>query len=226
MLDRIRSAMSPAAMIVSVLALVLAGAGVGYSAGTIGTSDLKNNAVTSPKVKNGTLKAADLVKEKKYAEPTLGVGTEGDCVWEDVAGSLPGIATVSSRKDRFGTTHLAGIAVGGDGAGGDGMCGGGSSEDSIDDYTVFTLPAAQVPATTLYSSQNSGDTLLIIAGAGGFNIGAIIPEGAILCAGTTLTCFLDGITLETSSAKVTPRSLPGRHITPQGRQMVMKYLNR
>ena len=96
------------------------------------------------------------------------------------------------------------------------------------DYTAFTLPTPQRPAATLYKALDSGSTVLIIPGPGGLDLGGgtFIPHGAVLCAGTSLTCFLDGITLETSSAKVTPRSVPGRAITPQGRQMIMKYLQK
>jgi len=51
------------ALIVASLALALSAGGAGYAAATIGTSDLANNAVTSPKVKNGTLKTSDLSKK-------------------------------------------------------------------------------------------------------------------------------------------------------------------
>jgi hypothetical protein len=50
---------SPAAA-VAVLALVVATSGVSYAAGTIGTSDLENNAVTSKKIKNETIKVKDM----------------------------------------------------------------------------------------------------------------------------------------------------------------------
>ncbi len=225
--NRLHTALSPAAMLVAILALVLAGAGIGYTAGTIGTSDLKNNAVTTQKVKNGTLKAADMKKEAKYAAPTLGNGVEGDCLWTEAADVIPGLAPVGSRKDRFGTTHLSGIVIGADGPGGDAACGGGSSADTVGDYTAFTLPLAQRPAVSLYRVLDGGSTLLIIGGAGGLDLGGgtFIPHGAILCAGSTLTCFLDGIAMETSSAKVNARSAPGR-ITPQGRQMIMKFLQK
>ncbi len=45
---------------VATLALVLAASGAGYAAGKIGTRDLVDSAVTSAKVKDGTLQPADL----------------------------------------------------------------------------------------------------------------------------------------------------------------------
>ena len=51
------------ALVVASLALALSAGGAGYAAATIGTADLANNAVTSPKVKNGTLKPSDLSKK-------------------------------------------------------------------------------------------------------------------------------------------------------------------
>lgn len=108
----------PAAIVVAVLALVLASAGAGYSAGKIGTKDLKNNAVTSAKVKNGTLTDKDLVKDQKFIKiaDAGGVdfsnGGQGDCQWQPGSMVLPGVGDPAYRTDRFGTVHLSGIAVG------------------------------------------------------------------------------------------------------------------
>lgn len=142
MSTRLRASLSPAAMLVAILALLLSGAGIGYTAATVGTSDLEKNAVISSKVKNGSLRSKDMVKEQPFAQPALGNGTEGDCIWADAVSQIPGLARVGYRKDRFGTVHLSGIALSTDGAGGDGMCGGGTPLDSIGDYTVYTLPEA------------------------------------------------------------------------------------
>lgn len=231
MSHRFLTSLSPAAMVVAVLALVLAGAGVGYSVGTVGTSDLQNNAVTSAKVKNGTLKNADMVKQQKYVRPTLGNGIEGDCLWSDVSvTSLPGLSHVAYRRDRFGTTHLTGIATMADGPGGDAAC-GGAGMDSIGDFTIFTLPAAAQPAASLYRIDLSGN-LMIVPGPGGLNLGGgtVIPAGAVLCAdGGSSACFLDGISFETASAKVVvPRATTGvnKPITKQGRAMLRQLLQR
>lgn len=62
-MSRLSNALSPAALIISLLALVVAlSAGSAYAAVKIGTNDLKNDAVTSAKIKNKTIKPADLSK--------------------------------------------------------------------------------------------------------------------------------------------------------------------
>jgi hypothetical protein len=48
------------AFLIGVLALVVAMGGVGYAAGRIGTADLKNGAVTSPKIRDETIRLGDL----------------------------------------------------------------------------------------------------------------------------------------------------------------------
>ena len=47
-------------LLVAAVLLLLATGGVGYAAGRIGTSDLKNGAVTSAKIKDQTIRRADL----------------------------------------------------------------------------------------------------------------------------------------------------------------------
>lgn len=59
--SRLSRAAGPAALIIAVLALAVAlGVGSAVAAGQIGTAQIKNNAVTGVKVRNGTLTAADL----------------------------------------------------------------------------------------------------------------------------------------------------------------------
>jgi hypothetical protein len=55
------------ALAVSCLSLVVAMGGVTYAAATIGTAQLKKNAVTSPKIKNDTVTGKD-VKESSLAK--------------------------------------------------------------------------------------------------------------------------------------------------------------
>lgn len=219
----VSSSMSPAAMVIAILALVLAGAGAGYSAATIGTSDIQNNAVTGKKVKNGSLKAADLVKEKKYTSPTLGNGGDNDCLWGDASMvALPGLRKVAYRTDRFGTTHLSGIALQQDGPGGDAACGG---TDAVADFTIFTLPQSARPSASLYMMTMTGN-LLLIPGPGGLDLGGgtVIPSGAVLCSSLGDPCFLDGISFETGRAKVMPRSTTSRPISPAGRELLKQLL--
>lgn len=60
-MSRLNRAMSPAALLISVLALVVAtSAGSAYAATKIGTKQIKNDAVTSAKIKNKTIKVSDL----------------------------------------------------------------------------------------------------------------------------------------------------------------------
>lgn len=62
------------AAVTSTLALVVALGGTGYAAGLIGTSQIKNNAVTSPKIKN------DTVTGKDVKEGSLGVVPQAHAV--------------------------------------------------------------------------------------------------------------------------------------------------
>jgi hypothetical protein len=66
-----RFRLSPAFPI-SLMALFVALGGIGYAAATVGTGDIKNSAVTSKKIKNGTIKKKDL----KFTIPTGG-GAQG-----------------------------------------------------------------------------------------------------------------------------------------------------
>jgi hypothetical protein len=93
MLSRFR--LSPAFPI-SLIALFVALGGVGYAAATIGTKDLKNNAVTSKKIKNHTIKKKDL----KF-NPTGPAGPQGP------AGPAGASTTISG--DVFQTDRLGSI---------------------------------------------------------------------------------------------------------------------
>lgn len=60
-MSRWSRSMSPAAFVLSILALVVAtSAGTAYAAVKIGTKQLKNGAVTSAKIKNGTVASVDV----------------------------------------------------------------------------------------------------------------------------------------------------------------------
>lgn len=64
-MSRLDRAMSPAALLISILALVISTSFTAWAAATIGTADLKDGAVTSPKIKNGTVRTIDLSKGAK-----------------------------------------------------------------------------------------------------------------------------------------------------------------
>lgn len=142
--------------------------------------------------------------------------------------ALPGLAKVGYRVDRFGTTHLSGIALNADGPGGDAAC-GGAGTDGIGDYTIFTLPTKAMPAAGQYRIDSMG-SLLLVPGPGGLNLGGtIIPPGAVVCSSSGGGCFLDGVSFATASAKVVaPRAGTGvnKPITKQGRALLKQLFRR
>ncbi|WP_281289801.1 hypothetical protein [Nocardioides rubriscoriae] len=66
-----------APMIVSTMALVVALGGTSYAATQIGSNDIKNGAVTSPKIKDGTIKPIDLAPGTVRTGPAGPAGPEG-----------------------------------------------------------------------------------------------------------------------------------------------------
>jgi hypothetical protein len=225
-LRRVGSALSPLALLVALLALIASAAGAGYAAGQIGTSDIKNNAVTAKKIKknavtikkikknavtgaklkDGSVTVADLVPNEVQKKPTLGNGGEGDCVWQSGGALLAGLGSPTYRKDIFGTVHLSGVAVASNGAGGDGVC-DNSDPGQFSDSVVFTLPAGYIPANAYVTSD--GTSSLIVAGAGGISSGGqtLLPGqvGATTMLGTPV--ILDGISFEPAgSSVITPRA--------------------
>lgn len=220
-LRRVGSALSPLALLVALLALVASAAGVGYAAGQIGTSDIKNNAitakkikknavtakkikknaVTAAKVKDGSLGAADMVAEEQQHAATLLNGTEGDCLFQSGAALAPGLGGPAFRKDRFGVVHLSGIVVSGDGPGGDGVC-DPSDPGQASDAIAFVLPAGYVPAKTMIVGDlSSGGT--IIVGAAGLNTGLfILPPGAVAANFSSAPILLDSVTFDPAGSSV------------------------
>lgn len=59
-MGQLRRLRTTPAFFVAVAALVVAGSGIGYAAGKIGTTDLKDGAVTSKKIRNETIRTVDL----------------------------------------------------------------------------------------------------------------------------------------------------------------------
>ena len=221
---RFTRSLSPAAMFVAVLALVLAGAGAGYSAAKIGTNDLENNAVTSPKIKNGTVSNADLVKEKKYVKisapgaPGFATGGEGDCLWQDGSALIPGLAHASYQKDRFGMVHLAGVVVDADAPGGDATCDTsdpGESEDGI----VMVLPKKLRPERTqLAVSALTGSPVVVVGNQPLVDGSLVLPPGAVYSSNGG--AVLDGIAYHPVGSKVSVRAATGSTLTPEGRALL------
>ncbi|WP_372733512.1 hypothetical protein [Nocardioides sp.] len=199
---------SLAALALGLLALLATAAGVGYAAGQIGTNQIKNNAITTPKikknavnsqkVKNGSLKAADLVKEKKQKKPTFLNGGDGDCVWQAGGALIAGLGNPTYRKDRFGTVHLTGIAQRSNGPGGDTVCNSSDPGETADGI-AFKLPPGFIPAKSILLA--SGTEEIIIVGAGGLTApGVSLPAGAVFGSGTVL--LLDGLYFQPAGSKV------------------------
>ena len=223
------SAASPAAILVAVIALVLAGAGAGYSAAKIGTNDIKNNAVTSPKVKNGTLTNADLVKDKRYVRisapgaPDFSNGGEGDCIWVDAGTQIAGLSAPSYQVDRFGMVHLAGVVVHQDGPGGDATC-NSSDPGQTSDGIMMILPSRLRPERTLLLTNGLANDAVIIVGPGGLVAGSTsLPAGAVY---TNSGAILDGITYAPAGSHLAARTATRSHTGPAGRALLRQLLAR
>jgi hypothetical protein len=213
-LRRVGSMMSPVALLVAILALVISAAGVGYAAGQIGSDQIKNKAITAKKIKNnavttkkikkgavtgdkildGSVTTADLPKNEVERAAALTNGGENDCVWSPGPTLIPGLNPVTFRKDRFGTVHLAGIVQGANGPGGDMLCNSGDDGQSSD-AIVFMLPAGYIPAkSVIFGSTNAGG--VVIVGAQGLvQDTLVLPPGAVVT-GSTDPALFDGITFE------------------------------
>lgn len=224
-LRRLGSLMSPLALAVALLALVVSAAGAGYAAGKIGTKDIKDNAVTTAKIKNGTVGLKDLVKQEKQKKPVLGTGGEGDCLWQSGAAQIPGLGSPAYRKDRFGVVHLSGVAIGSDAGGGDGACDSsdpGQSADAI----AFILPKAYMPAQTqIIGGAGSGGTL-VVGRLGLVSPGISLPPGAVasLTGGSGGAVILDGVSYEPvgSSVVVAKGAASGRVTGALARQLGLR----
>ncbi len=104
------------ANVAATLALVVALGGTGYAAATIGTGDIKNNAVTSAKIKNKNVKATDLrgnsVNSAKIKNNTVKDQDVADVVMQDLT-LVNGWSAYDGRgasygKSVDGVVHLSG----------------------------------------------------------------------------------------------------------------------
>ncbi|MEJ7833602.1 MAG: hypothetical protein WKF79_11855 [Nocardioides sp.] len=96
-------------MAVSILALVVAAGGTSYAAATIGTSDIKQQAVTSGKIKNDTIRSIDVknrsLKSKDLRDQTrwLLVNSAGGIVAQsggfEVEAAYPVLADSNAADD-------------------------------------------------------------------------------------------------------------------------------
>lgn len=87
------------ALIVACLAIVLALGGVSYAATKVGTRDLERDAVTSPKIKDGTVALKDLAPSTRDSL-SLGVRAYADVTVKAAfeTGRMKGFTTVTRPK--------------------------------------------------------------------------------------------------------------------------------
>lgn len=105
------------ANVAATLALVVALGGTSYAAATIGTSDIKKNAVTSAKIKNKNVKTVDLknnaVKSNKIKDDAVKAKDVADIQMQGLAlinGWVPWDADRGAKygKSADGVVHLSG----------------------------------------------------------------------------------------------------------------------
>jgi hypothetical protein len=180
------------ANVVSTLALFVAlGLGGAYAASKITSKDLAKGAVKSKAikdktivgkdVKDGKLTGADIARTTSF-KPTLGNGGQNDCLWLDGAGSSPGLAPVTIRRNALGEVRFDGVIQSVNGPGGDGACSGAGPESS-EDSQVFTLPPELSPANTQLFVNPGGTSVVIVVGLNGASLGAIqLPPGTVATA--------------------------------------------
>lgn len=97
------------ALAIAVLAagLLIGGTGGAVAHGLIGTNDIKNNAVTSPKIKNGAVKTADLASRARGAKVTQYVVSGALLDSQDsVNVTLPGTWTAARLGNSTWTVEL------------------------------------------------------------------------------------------------------------------------
>ncbi len=183
------------AMIVAIVALVLAMVGTGYAAvnlpkKSVGTAQLKTNAVTNAKIKNGTITGKKLNLKKLGVVPLAAHASSAD-----IAGTVPPNAVhvvgaagepgfqngttnfgsesgltlpgASFLKDHDNVVHLEGVVK----TGNSGPLGG----------EIFQLPPGYRPASGQVVVLEASGRTIIIAGSnvsiGGFDIsGEVIGE--------------------------------------------------
>lgn len=165
MLSRFRSQVSPAALVISLIALFAAIGGVAGALpgkNTIDSGDIKKNAVKSSDIKNDKVTGAD-IKESTLNLPE---------------GSLPGLqfqtaGPIQYAKDGFGVVHLRGNAT------------------SVSFGNAFaTLPAGFRPSATQLFAAVGGFSTPCAVQVG--NDGTVKPFGTADC--NTLVISVDGIT--------------------------------
>jgi hypothetical protein len=156
-MKRLSQAMSPAALVISILALVLStGFGSAYAAVKISTKQIKNGAVTAPKLAPKAVTAPKIapnaVGSAAIANGSVGLGDlaggvkaglVAPLVWTPISlntgwatgNSVYSTNVASWAKDQLGIVHLQ----------------GGLSNPTHTTTVVGTLPAGARPGRTIYA---------------------------------------------------------------------------
>ena len=101
--------LSPATMI-SCVALFVSLSGVGYAAATIGSSQIKNNAVQGKDIKNSSVTGKDIKTGSVSGSDLKNNGVTGTDVQESSLGQVPSAASATSATTAANATALGGAA--------------------------------------------------------------------------------------------------------------------
>jgi hypothetical protein len=148
-MSRFTRAASPAALILSAMALTISlSAGTAYAAALIGTSQLKNGAVTSAKIKDKTIQAKDLsaAARKSLAGATGAQGQPGS----PGATGATGATGVSGAPGPAGATG----ATGAQGATGPAGSDGAPGDDGADATVRWAAVTTSASTATIVRSKN------------------------------------------------------------------------
>jgi hypothetical protein len=100
-MSRIRPSLPSPALVIALVALFVSLGGVAYGVATIGTSDIKNQAVTSKKIRNGTIRSRDVRRNslgpRAIAEGKLRVGFAANAGSAGTANGLSHFAVVGAN---------------------------------------------------------------------------------------------------------------------------------
>jgi hypothetical protein len=161
------------ANVAATLALVVALGGTSYAAATIGTGDIKDNAVTSAKIKNKNVKTADLKGSAVNSAKIKNNGVRDKDVADIKMKNLtllngwvpyaPLSLSAQYGRDASGVVHLR----------------GGISQGGGFNAAIAVLPPGYRPSETTYVSTNlvsgTGPARLIITTDGLIQVQATAP---------------------------------------------------
>jgi hypothetical protein len=190
------------AMVVASMALVISLGGVGYAAGLIGTSDIKNGAVTSPKLGPAAVRNPKIHDGAVTGAKVLDNSLTGNDIDESTLGQVPSAAS------------LQGLGPAAFEKPGRILFGFARIDDNIAHVLISAPSMNLILRTTGNSSQNTqfllgnGNTSGNLIGTPFTRIGAGAPFGILHGTSSTIgpasgngTDFFDALIADTSSAR-------------------------